>query len=165
MSAKVNGFTLIELLIVIAIIGILAGLVIASVGTVRLRARDADRLNTFRQIQNALELYYADNGQYPEPTSGLGYDATWLQGWQCPFLNLAGTNWQCLQDIIGQHITLPEDINKNRVWYGVTDNGRGYVLGITVEQQSIGNSDGNEAPLCDDDWSSGTVDYVYCLQM
>ena len=60
-----RGFTLIELLVVIAIIGILSSVILASLGNARAKSRDATRLSNVRQIQNALELYYADNGEYP----------------------------------------------------------------------------------------------------
>lgn len=60
-----KAFTLIELLVVIAIIGILSTLVIVSLGNSRAGARDAKRLNDLKAIGNALELYFADNNQYP----------------------------------------------------------------------------------------------------
>lgn len=63
LSAK--AFTLIELLVVIAIIGILATLVIVSLGNSRAKARDSKRLNDLKAMANALELYYANNNQYP----------------------------------------------------------------------------------------------------
>ncbi len=62
---KKNGFTLVELLVVVAIIGILSTLVIVNLGSVRLRARDAQRKSDLRQLQSALELYRADQGGYP----------------------------------------------------------------------------------------------------
>jgi general secretion pathway protein G len=68
LGAKANssaGFTLIELLVVIAIIGILASATLASVTTARERARDARRFQELDQIQKALELYFAQNKQYP----------------------------------------------------------------------------------------------------
>jgi len=51
------GFTLIELLVVVSIIGILATLLMANVGGVRERARDAQRKSDINQIQKALEMY------------------------------------------------------------------------------------------------------------
>ncbi|WKZ24467.1 MAG: FISUMP domain-containing protein [Patescibacteria group bacterium] len=59
------AFTLIELLVVIAIIGVLSTLVIVALGNSRASARDAKRLNDLKAMANALELYYADNNQYP----------------------------------------------------------------------------------------------------
>lgn len=63
-----QGFTLIELLVVIAIIGLLSSVVMASLNVARSKARDAQRLSDLHQIQNALALYYAKNGSYPDTT-------------------------------------------------------------------------------------------------
>ncbi|WKZ24658.1 MAG: prepilin-type N-terminal cleavage/methylation domain-containing protein [Patescibacteria group bacterium] len=60
-----KAFTLIELLVVIAIIGVLSTLVIVALGNSRSSARDAKRLNDLKAMANALELYYANNNQYP----------------------------------------------------------------------------------------------------
>src|SRR3989338_305713 len=64
-TSKRTGFTLLELLVVIAIIGLLASIIIVSVNLARMKARDAKRIADFKQIQNALALYYDDNGKYP----------------------------------------------------------------------------------------------------
>jgi len=63
------GFTLIELLIVIAIIGILAGLIINFVPNAQKKARDAQRKSDLRQIQSAFEIYRSDLGSYPASIS------------------------------------------------------------------------------------------------
>jgi len=65
------GFTLIELLVVISIIGILSTLLMANVGGVRERARDAQRKNDINQVQKALEMY--KNSQKPPvyPNDGM----------------------------------------------------------------------------------------------
>lgn len=61
---KKKGFTLIELLIVIAIIGVLASIVLVSMGGARAKARDAVRQSDARQIGSAMELYYGDGDAY-----------------------------------------------------------------------------------------------------
>jgi type II secretion system protein G len=59
------GFTLIELLVVIVIIGIIATIVMISINSTRIKARDAKRVADIKQMQAALELYFADNLSYP----------------------------------------------------------------------------------------------------
>lgn len=63
---KRKGFTLIELLVVIAIIGILASIVLVSMGNARQKARDARRQADMRQIVSAQELVYGDDAGYYE---------------------------------------------------------------------------------------------------
>lgn len=62
-----GAFTLIELLTVIAIIGILAAIIIPTVGRVRETARASNCASNLRQIGMALKLYVDDNkGLLPE---------------------------------------------------------------------------------------------------
>ncbi len=56
-----RGFTLIELLTVIAIIGVLAGILIPVIGRVRSSARQAQCLSNLRQSAMAITLFAQDN--------------------------------------------------------------------------------------------------------
>jgi len=61
-----RAFTLIELLTVIAIIGILAAILIPTVGAVRKTAKGANCIANLRQIGVAINIYPSDNkGYYP----------------------------------------------------------------------------------------------------
>lgn len=55
-----GGFTLIELLVVVAIIGLLASVVFASLTTARARGRDARRVSDLREMQKVIVLIDAD---------------------------------------------------------------------------------------------------------
>lgn len=69
-----SGFTLIELLVVIAIIGILSSVVLTSLNSARVNARDAKRDLEAVQMRNALALFELDYGGYPRciPIGGSG---------------------------------------------------------------------------------------------
>ncbi|MDP3093947.1 MAG: type II secretion system protein [bacterium] len=73
-GSETNGFTLVELLVVIAVIGLLASIVLVSMGSAREKARDARRQADIRQIGTAMELYYSDNSEEYLSTAG-GVDA------------------------------------------------------------------------------------------
>lgn len=59
-----SGFTLIELLVVISIIGVLSSVVLASVNTARMKARDAAVKQLALQMRNVYELEYSNTGTY-----------------------------------------------------------------------------------------------------
>jgi general secretion pathway protein G len=61
-----KGFTLIELLIVIAIIGIIAGIAVAQLRTRPQAAREAVLKENLYAMRDVIDQYFADKGKYPE---------------------------------------------------------------------------------------------------
>lgn len=86
---KSKGFTLIELLVVISIIGLLASLIMLGFTNARLAARDAKRVADLDGIIKAAELYYLEEGYYPEssnpPNLTNSTTAEWLTTLQAAF--------------------------------------------------------------------------------
>lgn len=67
-----RGLTLVELLAVIAIIGLIAGLLLPAVQSVRESARRTSCANNLKQIATAALLYEAAQGGYPPSSTGSG---------------------------------------------------------------------------------------------
>lgn len=59
-----SGFTLIEMLVVLAIIGILAGVALQSFSTARKKARDGALKSQLTQYRTILGLEFTENGSY-----------------------------------------------------------------------------------------------------
>lgn len=117
---KRSGFTLIEFLIVMAVIGVMAGLFIAKFPASQERARDTERRNDIRQYQTGLEAYATRNtGLYP--VSGTS-DADII----CPTLNMVG----CSED---------PRVNKGHETYKYQSDGGGvsYVLWARLENDDF----------------------------
>lgn len=66
-----GGFTIVELLVVIVVIAILVALTLPNLFGLQRRARDDDRKNDLKNVQQALETYYNDNTVYPSALAGL----------------------------------------------------------------------------------------------
>ena len=141
---KTQGFTLIELLVVIAIIGILSSVVLASLNSARTKARDANRISDIKQLQLALEMYYDDNGSYPDAIS---------------VANLVTP---------GYISTLPTDPSDGGAYpYDQVSSGASYYLGANLETDhsaldSDADSSGTNVEGSDDDGCANEVgEYCY----
>ncbi len=72
------GFTILEILVVLAIMGMVGSLVFVQLGEARARARDAEREQEIKTLQNAFAIYAVNKGIYPiaeEPIPLTGKDA------------------------------------------------------------------------------------------
>lgn len=101
-KTRSSGFTLIELLVVIAIIGTLSSVVLASLNTARMKARDTARIADLVQIRTALEMYYNDHGYYPQSDCG----------WDCNGYRYSynSASWNAFAADLRPYIaTLPQD--------------------------------------------------------
>jgi len=94
-----KGFTLIELLVVIAIIGLLSTLAVVALNSARQKSRDSKRVADIKQIQTALELYFADSTSgYPATNVMLGNTAKALctGGWNGASCSAGSTTYMGL---------------------------------------------------------------------
>ncbi len=142
-----GGFTLIELLVVVAIIGILATIVLVSLNTARMKARDVRRLADLRQVALALEMYYDDH-------TDTGYPG-----------NSGSNQWAAMETALETDYiaSVPSDPGTNTYEYWVASGNQGYVLKAALENP--------DNPALDNDVEGDDVlgcncdDPNYCLEM
>ena len=92
---QTSGFTLIELLMVIAIIGILAGILIPTVGAVRKQANVAASKSQLSNYVTAIQMFKGDYGYYPLVT-GTDDSASFE-------LNSTGTSTEFIRTLSGRN--------------------------------------------------------------
>lgn len=64
-----RGFTLIELLVVIAIIGVLSSVILASLNSARVKARNANRVSQIQELGKGFALAFDSQNAYPSSGS------------------------------------------------------------------------------------------------
>jgi prepilin-type N-terminal cleavage/methylation domain-containing protein len=91
-----RAFTLIEILLAVAIVGLLAGIILAGVSAARSKARDAVRVADMKAIATALEFFYDSKGHYPVAVGGVSEcgaaSGNWIPdgtnfSWSDPYLS------------------------------------------------------------------------------
>lgn len=119
-----KGFTLVELMITVGIIAILSGVLLQVLNPQLLRSktRDKQRISDLKRIQSALELYYADNREYPVSSSWSSPPAATLSNYLDPMP----------QD--------PLNTGSHQYLYRTDSDGYIYCLMVYMEEDSSGNS-------------------------
>ncbi|PIP56320.1 hypothetical protein COX05_03685 [candidate division WWE3 bacterium CG22_combo_CG10-13_8_21_14_all_39_12] len=110
------AFTLIELLVVIVIIGLLAGIGIASFQGSLQRGRDSVRMSTIKEVKDAVERYWVDNGNYPGTTTSYGEDnsgAGMCGGWDSSWQDKDGDGIAWVDPLVedGYLESIPQDVS------------------------------------------------------
>lgn len=144
-----KGFTLIELLVVIAIIGLLASIVLVSLNTARVKARDTKRIADLKQVQLALEMRYDKDKKYIDTDTSACVDLT---------------GSALAQEIASFLPNVPADpINDadHKYQYGAT--ATDYIVIATLESEDNNPNKGRTAPAaiggCSSTPSSATTNY------
>lgn len=112
-----SGFTLVELIVVIAIVGIMGGMVITILNPIAQLQKGADtkRKSDLAQISKALESYYSDHGKYP--STNASYELVVIPaGSNDPIALSWGSTWEPYMDV------LPKDaaVSKKYIYYTPT---------------------------------------------
>lgn len=159
MIKKLRSFTLIELLTVIAIIGILAGLITVGMSGPRKKTRDAKRKADLKTLQTATEMFYDANNRYP--TAG---------AWGAPISIICAPAWcdDFRVDTEPYLATLPRDPqasgtggNSGDYYYYASSGASSYILLSKLENTS--DPDYKGKCLIPSSFTGTGVEYNYAL--
>ena len=131
MKRKQKGFTLVELLVVVAIIGLLVGMVIVSLQNIKAKSRDAERVSEMNSIITVLGLYHNDYNLYPV------FDG-YITGSDAFSLALEATGYisNVPSDPMDMDSSNCGSLTGYHYYYQSTD-GRSYILGYCLETNSM----------------------------
>jgi general secretion pathway protein G len=88
-----RGFTLIELMVVVALIGVLAGMGVVQYRNSVVRTKEAVLREDLFRMRDAIDQYYADKAKYPASLEALVSDGYLRQVPKDPITNSSDT-WQ-----------------------------------------------------------------------
>lgn len=128
---KHKGFTLLEILVVFSIIGIVLSVSVGALISARKTSRDAKRKTDVEQLRGALELYKADNSDYPNTNGNISSSLVSLK--TAPNIYL---------------VKLPLDPDTTRNYYYKYLSSSSYALCAALENSSPGASDCSAANAC-----------------
>ncbi|MDD2646371.1 MAG: prepilin-type N-terminal cleavage/methylation domain-containing protein [Patescibacteria group bacterium] len=120
-----HSFTLVELLIVVAIIGLLVAFAVPGFSAARAKSRDARRMADLKQIANALELAYATNSAYPNPTATA-----------CLSTCVADSPPAWCTNLLAQIPNIPNDPLPNQQCYLYNSDGTNFRIAAKLESSS-----------------------------
>lgn len=133
MKQNKQGFTLIEVLIVIAIIGMIVGLLLPNFNQFRQESRDQSRKTGVKAIVEALELYKLNQNPpaYPVSITNLNTGNAWQDG---DIIYLKQTPIDPIYDTNSDY----------KYYYGLGATSQQYYLGVCLEDPN--DPDGGSIP-------------------
>lgn len=134
-----KSFTLIEVLVAVAIVGVLSGLALVSLGGAKTSARDGRRKADLEEVRTALEMRRSDCGSYPSGPLVSGQAIVGDTGCKPPSV------------IYMEKIPYdPRDLTASKEKYYYTGGGNAYYLCASLEVS------GGTAPHCTGATNCGT---------
>ena len=102
MNGKKSGFTFIELVLVMAVLGLIIGLVAPNYFRHLEEARETALKNNLSVMRKAIDDYYADTGRYPESLAVL-VDARYIKNIPKDPVTDSATTWKTSPPLEGNN--------------------------------------------------------------